>query len=119
MDIELTKDADYLLCVLYDAYRQRRKQDVAAFDAKLFGGSEQIQGQYIQDWPTHDIDDAAFALSKKGLIEGLFVEAGELGEFMLTDDAIAYMEHRFKRNADQLLHYMNELLSVLTKFRPS
>lgn len=113
MDIELTKDADYLLCVLYDAYRQRRKQDIPALDAKTFGGSEQIQEQYIQNWPTHDIDDAASALCKKGLLEGLWVEASKLGESMLTDDAIAYMEHRFKRNFDQLLRYIGELRTIL------
>lgn len=111
MDIELTHEADYLLCVLYDAYRQNRNQSMPPDEAKAFGGSQQIQEDYIQDWPTHDIDDAASALEEEGLLAGLF-EAGELVESILTNRAIAYMDHRFKRNAGQLLHYIAELRAI-------
>lgn len=112
MNIELTNDADYLLCVLYDAYRQRRKQGMPAFDAKLFGGSPEIQEDCIQNWPTHDIDNAASELEYEGLLDCLF-EADELIQSFLTNEAIAYMERRFKHNFDQLLHYIAELRTIL------
>jgi len=112
MDVELTEESEYLLCELYHAYRQRRNQDVPAFDAKLFGGSEQIQEDLLQDWPTHNIDDAALALQEAGFLDTLFAD-DELAESVLTNKAIAYMDHRFERNADKLLHRIAELRTIL------
>lgn len=51
MDKRITQDAEYLICVLYDAYRLRRKNGELAEDAKMFGGSENIQEKYIPEWP--------------------------------------------------------------------
>lgn len=79
-EIRLTDDADYMLCVLYDAYKFRRKNGESSFESRLFGGSECIQRDYIQQWPTDDIDDAARELSEKGLASCLFAD-NALAEF--------------------------------------
>ena len=42
MENRLTNDADYLLCILYEAYQQRRKDGKSIFDSKLFGDSENL-----------------------------------------------------------------------------
>lgn len=112
MDVELTRDAEYLLCVLYNAYVTRRKSGEPADVAKSFGDSEKIQENYIQDWPTHDIDDAACALYDKGMIDGLF-EADELVESFLTNDGIVYMEQRFGHKLDKLLQRIATLHTAL------
>lgn len=112
MDAELTRDAEYLLCVLYDAYRQRRKNGESSRDAKFFGGSEQIQENYIQHWPTQDIDDAAFALYDEGMLEALF-EADELIESALTNTGIAHMEHQFGNKFDRLTQRIATLRTML------
>lgn len=49
MDIELTQNAEYLLCVLYKAYVERSKSDELADAAAYFGDSEDIQEDYLTD----------------------------------------------------------------------
>ncbi len=112
MDIELTQDAEYLLCELYRAYVTSRKNGEPAEISRAFGSSERIQKDCIQDWPTHDIDYAAHALCEEGMLEAIF-EADELVESFLTNRGIAYMEHRFGRKLDTLLQRLATLRTVL------
>ena len=110
-EIRLTDDADYMLCVLYDAYRARRKNGESSFESRLFGGSECIQRDYIQQWSTDDIDDAALELSKNGLASCLFAD-NTLSEFALERDGIAFMEHRFGDKLDTLSQRIAALRSM-------
>ncbi len=71
-EIRLTQDAEYLLCELYNAYRMRRKNGVPSDEAKLFGDSTTIQEEYIQQWPTDDIDEASRESSRKGMLKCLY-----------------------------------------------
>ena len=89
IEMRLTDEADYMLCVLYDAYKLRRKNGESSLEARLFGDSEYIQENYIQQWPTDDIDDAARELSQKGLASGLFAD-NTLAEFALERDGITF-----------------------------
>lgn len=111
MEIRLTDDADYLLCILYDAYRFRRKNGESSLDARLFGGSECIQQDYIQQWPTDDIDDAASELCKNGLVNCLFAD-NTLVELALERDGIAFMEHRFGDKFDKLAQRIASLRNI-------
>lgn len=112
IEMRLTDEADYMLCVLYDAYKLRRKNGESSLEARLFGDSEYIQENYIQQWPTDDIDDAARELSQKGLASGLFAD-NTLAEFALERDGIAFMEHRFGDKLDKLSQRINALRSML------
>lgn len=111
-DIRLTKDADYLLCVLYDAYRQQRKGGALAEDAKFFGDSGHIQEMYIPEWPTNDIDEAARELSRKKMIVALFAEDA-LNQCVLSDDGISRMEHSFGDKIDNLTQRIASLRTAL------
>lgn len=111
-EIRLTDDADYLLCVLYDAYRSRRKNGESSFDSRLFGGSECIQEDYIQQWPTDDIDDAAGELAESELVSCLFAD-NTLVELALERKGIAFMEHRFGDKLDKLTQRIASLRSIL------
>lgn len=111
-EIRLTDDADYVLCVLYDAYKTRRKNGESSFESRLFGSSECIQEDYIQQWPTDDIDDAARELSEKGLASCLFAD-NALAEFALERDGIAFMEHRFGDRLDNLSQRIAALRSMI------
>ena len=112
MDIGLTQNAEYLLCVLYKAYVERSKSDELADVAAYFGGSEDIQQNYISDWPTGKIDNAVWELSRKGL---LATQSGDdtVCNSALTNDGIAYMEHRFGRKLDTLLQRLTTLRTIL------
>ncbi len=112
MDIELTQNAEYLLCVLYKAYVERSESAEFADIAAYFGGSEDIQQDYITNWSTDKIDNAAWELSRKGL---LATQSGDdaVCQSALTDDGIAYMERRFGRKLDTLLQRLATLRTVL------
>lgn len=112
MDVQLTHDAEYLLCILYDAYKQRRKNGESADEAKAFGGSEEIQADYIPNWPTDDIDDAARELSRKEMLNALFADDA-LAESVLDDNGIVYMEHRFGAKVDQITQRIATLRTII------
>lgn len=105
-------DADFLLCTLYDVYCNRRKNGISIRDARMFGGSESIQQDYAPTWPTDDIDEAAWALSRKGLVK-TFNADNTIWIISLTDDGIAYMEHRFENRIDKLLDRIAKLRSII------
>lgn len=113
VDIRLTQNADYLLCILYKAYRERCKNGTSSGDAKFFGGSEEIQKDYVPEWPTHDIDEAARELDKAGMLDCLFGDI-ELCESRILPDGIIYMENRFGDKFDQLL----QRIATLSTFIP-
>lgn len=112
MDKRITQDAEYLICVLYDAYRLRRKNGELAEDAKMFGGSENIQEKYIPEWPTNDIDEAARELFRKELMGGLFAD-DSLHFGVLTDEGIVYMEHQFGDKLDRLAQRIAALRTAI------
>lgn len=111
-DILLTNDADFLLCILYDAYRQRRKNGMSIRNARLFGGSESVQQEFAQTWPTDDIDEAAWALARKGLVK-TFNADNTIWGIVLCDDGIAYMEQRFGDKFDKLLDRIAKLRTII------
>lgn len=43
MDIEITKDSDYLICSLYKAYLQKRSNGMNKIQASSMGGSEEYR----------------------------------------------------------------------------
>lgn len=110
--IRLTNDADFLLCILYRAYVDCRKTGELREEAICFGGSEYIQKEYAQSWPTNDIDEAARELDRKGMICALFSD-DSLHHGFLTDDGIIYMERRFGDRMDQLLQRITSVKSSL------
>lgn len=104
----LTRDADYLLCILYHAYCERRKNGSSIEEASLFGGSEEIQHDYARELPTHDIDAVAKQLEKAGMLNCLIADLA-LCECEITPEGIAYMEHRFGDKLDLLLRRISAL----------
>ncbi len=111
-EIRLTQDAEYLLCELYNAYRMRRKNGAPSDEAKLFGDSTTIQEEYIQQWPTDDIDEASRELSRKGMLKCLYGDDTLLNCYLLPD-GIVYMEHRFGDNFDKLVQRIASLRVAL------
>ena len=112
METRLSYDADYLLCVLYSEYRQRRKNGELAGKEDEFGSSEKIQSELMPDWPTYDIDKAAFELKRKGLLS-VFPADGVAYDCTLTSDGISYMEHRFADKFDKLTQRIATLRTIL------
>lgn len=112
-EIRLAQDADYLLCVLYDAYRDRRKVGEFAEDAVRFGGSEEIQAKYIPEWPTNDIDHAARILNKKGFLDCFFADDVLYGYCAISDDGLTYMENRFTDRLHGFAQHLSTLRTII------
>lgn len=110
--VRLTDDADYLLCALYEAYRQRRKDGKSIDDAKWFGGPESIQSDYCPLWPTDDIKEAACELHGAGLVNCLFSN-NSFSELFLESAGISMMEHRFADKLDKLAEHIATLRKLL------
>lgn len=110
--IRLTKNAEYLLCVLYSSYSQRVRSGESSSSAKSFGGSGQIKDNLIKNWTVDDVDEAVRELSRKDLVSAFFSD-NSVWNCSLSSDGISYMEHRFGDKFDQLMSRIAALRSAI------
>ena len=111
-EIEITKESDALICVLYKEYLQRRKNGVPKSKAILFGDSSSVKTQLFPKWNTTDIDEACHELDDAGLLSCFFAD-GETGEISISNAGIIYMENRFSNNVSSIFSYLEKLRSIL------
>jgi hypothetical protein len=112
VEINLTKDADALICLLYKQYRQRLKDDVPKVQAKMFGSSEDIQKTIAPKWTLEDVEETCRELSRSGLLECFYAD-DMVYQSWLTDTGIIYMENRFKDGLDSVLDYLGKIRNLL------
>lgn len=112
MSIKLTKDADALVCLLYKEYCQKRKDGVSKLYAKMFSGSEEIQKTIAPKWSFEDVNEICNELSRVSFLKCLHGD-GIVQHCSLTDDAIIYMENRFKDGLDSVLDYLAKIRNIL------
>lgn len=112
-ELQLSDEADLLLCVLYNAYVARRKDGMSRVVARNFGSSQLIQAEHIQQLSLHDIDDAAWELKDHGLFDFLWADSTVYSNAHLTTDAVAYMEHKFGDKLNRLLEHITQLLPLV------
>lgn len=106
MSVELTKDADNLICAAYHLYLKRREE----------GTSKSNAGYFEMDTPAlaalfSNNDDLIYTvreLKKAGLVT-MYIR----GSFRLTDQAILYMENRFSNGVDQLLERLGKIKALI------
>lgn len=106
--MNLTKDSDKLLCLLYKSYLEKIKSGTPKSNAKTFGSSHAIHDFFCPDWAFEDVDETCRQLSRAGLLDCFWADNIAYNT-ALSDAGIIYMENRFK----------NGLLSVadfLSKF---
>ena len=111
-EIRLTKDADALICVLYKSYLEQRKAGVQKAQAKYFDGSEHIHSKLMSKWSLDDIDETCRELSRAGLLHCGYGD-DVVCEAALSDDAIIYMENRFKNGLTSLLGHLKSLFELM------
>lgn len=99
---QLSKEADKLICILYKEYLERIKKSISKRNSKMFSGSEYVHESIISKWSVEDIDEICRELSRKGYIE-CFYGGGSVQHFHLLDDAIVYMENRFKNGLKEVM----------------
>ena len=111
-DFSLTKDADKMLRALYKEYQKRRNEGMSNLEAKLFCSSSDIHTEILPEWSFSDVDETCGELSSAGLLNCLYGD-DVVQMAVLTDDAIAYMENRYKNILLSLAGNLKDLLSFL------
>ena len=113
MEIELTKDAEYLIKVLYARYLDQRQYGKSKFDSAYFGSSENIYNTFFDEWPLDDLDSTLRELGRNGLVKNLYAD-DSVEKCMLTTDGIIYMEKRFGRKLQDILNLIGNIKGIIS-----
>lgn len=103
--MELTKDADKMICIIYKAFLEERKNGHSKSEARRFKGSALNEFPIFSSWQACDISDTLHELRSKGLVK-IFVT----GDFELSDSGIIYMENRFKNGFLEVADFVSKFL---------
>ena len=101
----MTKDADKLLCCIYKIYLERRKSGMSKSDSKEFQDDFYKSDNHLSSWSDDDISDTLEELKNNNHVS-LFID----GSFTLENDAIIYMENRFKNGLTEVLEILSKVL---------
>lgn len=108
MNIELTNNAKNLLKELYSEYQNRRSNDIDRFTAMYFEDAKDIYNKLYAEQDIEDLIESIRELSRAGFMQVLWA-SGTATECRITNEAIAYMENRFKRTAKGLVEIISAL----------
>lgn len=111
-EYKLPRDAEALLCRMYQRYLLAREDGVDRFKATNMGSVDEVRLQFCADESNADVLALCFALQRTGLLH-LIEAGGGFYDSYLTDDAIWYMESRFKRNLEAVLQHIEALLGAV------
>ncbi len=103
--MELTKDADKMICCIYKTFLQRRKNGMAKSEARRFDDDYFSTDEKLSIWPDGDISDTFLEIGRAKLIQ---IYIG--GNFDLTDQGIIYMENRFKNGFIEVGDFISLLI---------
>nr|DAH40290.1 MAG TPA: ribonuclease R [Bacteriophage sp.] len=103
--MQLTKDADKMICRIYATYLQLRKNGVPKSKARKFEENYFSKNDAFSSWSPSDCDSTLAELQRAGL-----VKTDILGDFTLTDSAIIYMENRFVNGLKEVIEYVTKFI---------
>lgn len=103
--MQLTRDTDKILCLIYEEFLERRKSGLSKSVAKTFEHPSALQEQFLQGIHEDDIYDALTELSHNGMIRAYY----DMG-FQLNDSAIIYMENRFKNGLKEVTDFISKFI---------
>lgn len=106
--MELTKDAEKLICLLYKSYLQKRKSGIPKSEATCFGSSHNIHEQLCPELIFEDVDDTCRELSRADLLNCSWAD-NTAYHVTLSDNAIIYMENRFKNGLAEVLEFVEKI----------
>lgn len=111
-EITLTNDADYLLCLMYEKYLERRDDGMDKDSSGSFGGAKMISGTLGLGWSVNDIADTCRELDNQGVLSVAYGDNTVI-ESILTNNGIRYMETRFERKVNKVLERIAQLKKIL------
>lgn len=101
---ELTKDADKVLCIIYKQYLSNIKNGNSKVSSNSFEENFHESDKILSRWHPDDVSNSVLELGRKKYLK---IYIG--GNFLLTDQAIIYMENRFKNG-------LHEVIELVSKF---
>lgn len=110
MDVQLTKDAEFMLDTLYKAYLMRRENNISKSVARCFGGSGDIHHEFFPFMAPDDVLETFWELSRAGL--ALYSSGDDAANnIRISDIGIIFMEQRFTRT-------LASAITTVSKLRP-
>ena len=100
----ITNDSYNVLCIIYEAYLQRRNNGISKNQARDFTDYELFRREYIPDIHSDDMYSAIVELKNNGYVK-LYVDGG----FLLSDDGIVLMENKFKNNLSDVMDFISNI----------
>lgn len=112
VSVELSRESDALICVLYREYLTRRAHGVPISRAGYFRDDSSIRENFLPAWAEDDVNEVCWRLAEKGLLS---VQPGDdkANDVTLTDEGIIYMERRFSRKVSLIVSYLEKLAAFL------
>lgn len=101
----MTKDAEKMLCCLYHEYLNRIKAGNPKTSSRKFTKEYIKSDKILSRWHSDD-----FTTSQQELIKIKYLKKDVVGNYQLTDDAIQYMENRFKNNITKIAEFISNIL---------
>lgn len=108
MDTVLTKDAEKLLCLIYKDYLEKRKGGLPKSSARTYSERSDLPLSVLDHFSSKDAWDTIRELKRTGFVRGYSYSG-----FMLTDQAIIYMENRFPNGIKQVLEWLGKIKGVI------
>lgn len=117
VEIELTREADELVTVLYRIYLHRRECGSPRRSASYFGTAEQIKERLPRLWHLYDVEDACWELVNAGLLDALPGD-DTVNEAKLSDLGIIWNQQRFKRGLSDVLSTLETAFGIAQHWMP-
>ena len=106
LSMELTKDADKFLCVLYKEYLQRRKNGQPKNSSKEF--NDQELEKLFPDERSEDLMEYAAELQR-----AFDISIDILGGISLSDESLIFMENRFPNGIASVFDWMAKIKNAV------
>ncbi len=103
--MDLTKDADRMICCIYKSFLQQRKNGTSKAAARKFEETYFSANEDFSSWAKEDLQETLLELGRVGLVK---IYIG--GNFDLTDVGIVYMESRFKNGLVEITDFIAKFL---------
>ncbi len=108
----ISHECDALLCVLYREYLARRSHGVSIDQASYFRDDVSIRENFMPLWDQDDVCSLCWRLVDRGL---LFATLGDdkANNVTLTEEGIIYMQNRFGSRLENVLAWLDKLISLV------
>nr|WP_294665434.1 hypothetical protein [uncultured Ruminococcus sp.] len=102
---ELTKDADKMICIIYKMYLEKIKSGMSKVASNAFEEDFYKSDKMLSKWHDDDVNMTFLELGQKK-----YLKIHITGDFEITNQAIIYMENRFKNGLLDLVDFVTKFI---------